>query len=308
MSIRSVVSNAHKTLPGSLNTAARAVLSAWGTATAGLRMEPDFIILGAQRSGTTTLFRVLNAHPDVVRPTVTKGTGYFESHYGRGRNWYRGHFPIRALARARTGGRAKTFESSGYYLFHPLSAQRIAADLPGVKVVAMLRDPVERAYSAHRHELRRGFETEKFEAALALEAQRLAGEEERIASDPAYDSFEHRHHAYVTRGRYAGQIQRYVDALGPDRVFLVDADRFFSDPHGELTELFAWLGLSDWLPPEVARWNAQEREPMSDELRARLRDEFADADAQLEPLMRRPPSWLETGTRTADDPPPEPSP
>ncbi|MGC3994494.1 MAG: sulfotransferase [Propionicimonas sp.] len=254
-------------------------------------MEPDFIILGAQRAGTTTLFRVLNEHPDVVRPTVTKGTGYFESNYGKGRAWYRSHFPIRALARWRTGGRARTFESSGYYLFHPLSASRIAADLPNVRVVAMLRDPVERAYSAHRHELRRGFETEEFEPALALEAERLAGEEDRIRTQPGYDSFDHRHHAYVTRSRYADQVQRYVDALGPERVFIVDADRFFTEPQDELTELFAWLGLNPWLPAEVEQWNAQPREPMDDELRARLREEFAESDEKLRGLMRRPPSW-----------------
>ena len=69
-----------------------------------------------------------------------------------------------------------TFESSPYYLFHPLSAERIARDLPGVKVLVLVRDPVERAYSAHAHELARGYETEQFERALELEEERLRGE------------------------------------------------------------------------------------------------------------------------------------
>ena len=296
MDIRGAVSRMNRGMPPFLNGLARAGLTAFGMLTSGLRMDPDFIILGAQRAGTTTLFRVLNDHPDVVRPTVTKGTGYFESNYRRGWRWYRSHFPIRFLADRRTGGHAMTFESSGYYLFHPLAAQRIAADLPRVKVVAMLRDPVERAYSAHRHELRRGFESEEFERALELEPERLCGEEERLRRDPAYESFAFRHHAYLTRSRYAEQVRRYVDALGADRVFLVDADRFFAEPAEELSELFAWLGLRAWLPDEVDQWNAQEREPMDSELRTRLRAVFSESDRELAKLMRRPPSWMESGT------------
>ncbi len=301
MTVRAAASWARRALPASLNSLARGVIAGWGRATAALRMDPDFLILGAQRAGTTTLFRVLNDHPDIVRPTATKGTGYFETNYHRGPGWYRSHFPIRMLARLRTRGRARTFESSGYYLFHPLAPGRIAADLPDVKVVAMLRDPVERAYSAHRHEFRRGFEAEEFEPALELEPKRLAGEEERLRDEPGYESFDHRHHAYVTRGRYADQVQRYLDVLGPDRVFLVDADRFFAEPHLELGELFAWLGLSEWLPDEVAKWNAQEREPMDEALRNRLRGEFAESDERLRTMMRRPPSWLATA-----EPDPEP--
>lgn len=160
----------------------------------------------------------------------------------------------------------------------------------------MLRDPVERAYSAHRHELRRGFESEEFERALELEPERLSGEEERLRRDPAYESFAFRHHAYLTRSRYAEQVRRYVDALGADRVFLVDADRFFAEPAEELSELFAWLGLRPWLPDEVDQWNAQEREPMDAELRSRLRAGFSESDRELAKLMRRPPSWMESGT------------
>ena len=262
----------------------------WGMLTAGLRMEPSFIVVGASRSGTTTLFRVLSEHPDVVRPTLSKGIWYFDLNHDRGRRWYRGHFPLAWPAMRRTGGRAKTFESSGYYLFHPLAAERIGRELPGVHVVVMVRDPVERAYSAHRHELVRGFETEDFETALALEPARLAGEEDRIRADPTYRSRHHRHHSYLARGRYAPQIQRFIDAVGPEHVHIVDADRLFVDP-GELTTLFAGLGLTPWRPHEVGRHNAQARGPMDPALRTRLEEEFADDDRALAALMGRTPHW-----------------
>ena len=99
-------------------------------------------------------------------------------------------------------------------MFHPLAGERIRRDLPGVKLLVLVRDPVERAYSAHAHELARGYETEPFERALELEDQRLAGEAERIVAQPGYLSHSHQHHAYLARGRYADQLERLDKLLG----------------------------------------------------------------------------------------------
>jgi hypothetical protein len=269
----------------------RRVLEHWGTLTSRWRLQPSFIILGAQRAGTTTLYRVLSEHPALARPTVSKGIGYFDVNYGKGPRWYRGNFPLARMARRRHGPDATTFESSGYYLFHPLAAARIAHDLPDVRVVVMVREPVERAYSAHRHELNRGFETEEFEAAVDLEEQRTSGEAERMIADPSYVSFDHRHHSYLARSRYSEQIDRYIDVLGRDRVYVVDADVFFADPAGEFERLRSWLGLPEWRPTKVEQWNAQPRTPMRPELRERLERYFEPYDARLAEQMGRAPSW-----------------
>src|SRR5206468_1882749 len=118
-------------------------------------------------------------HPAVLAPALQKGIHYFDKHYDRGSWWYRSHFPLRLTAgrrEGRVGVVPLTGESSPYYMFHPLAATRIAADLPGVRLVVLVRDPVERAFSAYTHERARGYETETFERALELEPQRLAGE------------------------------------------------------------------------------------------------------------------------------------
>jgi hypothetical protein len=279
--------------PHGLVVGLRWLLHRWGMLSARWRLRPAFLIVGAQRSGTTTLYRVLSEHPAVARPTISKGIGYFDLRYERGSRWYAGHFPLAVLARRRHGPHAVTFESSGYYLFHPLAAGRIARDLPGVKIVVMVREPVERAYSAHRHELARGFETEEFERAIELEPERLAGEVEKIVADPSYESFDHRHHAYLSRSRYSEQIDRFIDEVGADRVHVVDADVFFADPVGEFERLRAWLGLPEWQPRKVEQWNARPRTPMSPELRARLDRDFESYDARLAEQMGRTPSWRE---------------
>ena len=99
-----------------------------------------------------------------------------------------------------------------------------------MKLVILLRDPVERAYSAHAHEIARGFETEPFERALELEDERLAGEAELIVAEPNYISHTHQHQAYVTRGLLLRQAAADEPAVGRDRVHVVDTGRFFSDP------------------------------------------------------------------------------
>ncbi len=287
MSIRDITQSARRRLPDGVVQGLRGVQTTWGTTTAGLRMLPSFIVVGGQRCGTTTLFQLLSNHPDVVRPTASKGIGYFDLEYGRGLRWYRGHFP---LAVGRSDGKV-TFESSGYYCFHPLAAGRMARDLPGVKAVMLVRDPVERAHSAYKHERARGFEDLDFEEALAAESGRLEGEEEKLVADPTYRSFEHRHHAYVGRGRYASQVARLDAELGRDRVYLIDADRFFADPNTSFVELTDWLGLRRWDPGAVPQANARPGDLLSDGLRARLRDGFEESDAALAERLGRAPSW-----------------
>ena len=263
-----------------------------GKATARFRMTPTFIVAGAQRSGTTTLYRLLEQHPNLVRPTLSKGTGFFDDNYSKGFRWYTAHFPLRPL-RAGAAKRVHTFELSGYYLLHPLSGKRIARDLPETKIVVVVRDPVERAYSAHAHELARGFETEHFERAVQLEAQRTAGERERLIADPKYTSYSHRHHSYLARSRYAEQIQALIDAVGRDRVYIMEADRFFAEPAAEFDRLQAWLGLPIWRPPRIDQWNQRPREPMPEGVRARLLDYFAPFDDDLLPLLGHQPIWRE---------------
>jgi hypothetical protein len=275
-----------------VQTATRSV----GRLTSGLRMTPDFLIIGGQRCGTTSLYRTLREHPSVFPPVAHKGVHYFDTSYAKGMSWYRAHFPLEATARRaekETGVRPLAFESSPYYMFHPLAADRIARDLPGVKVVVLLRDPVERAYSAHAHELARGFETEDFETALALEDSRLAGEAERILADPTYNSHSLQHHGYLQRGRYVEHLERLEAILGRDRMHVVDSHRFFTEPEPVYDDVLRFLGLPHTGYPVFERHNARPRSPMDPALRARLDEHFAPYDERLAGWLGTPASWRE---------------
>jgi hypothetical protein len=279
---------------------ARATARAVGRLTSGARMTPDFLIVGGQRCGTTSMYRTLREHPSVLPPVLHKGVHYFDTSYSRGMAWYRAHFPLEATARRveqRTGTRPLAFESSPYYMFHPLAADRIAADLPGVKVLVLLRDPVERAYSAHAHEFARGFETEDFETALALEETRLAGEAERLVTEPDRISHSHQHHAYLQRGRYVEHLERLEKIFGRDRMHVVDSHHFFTDPEPVYDGVLDFLGLPNTGYPVFERHNARPRSPMAEPLRQHLDEHFAPYDERLAGWLGRPVSWRRDDVR-----------
>lgn len=292
-SLGSTGRSVRQTIPRSLNQIARPAYRRLGAATAPLRLQPAFIVVGAQRCGTTSLFRALAAHPQVARPLFHKGVNYFDLNYHRGERWYRGHFPIGEIARRKAAGYGApmAFEASGYYMYHPFALERLARDLPNAKIVAMLRDPVERAFSAYKHEYARGFEQESFENALELEDTRLAGEIDRMRSDPCYESFSHRHHSYRHRGHYAEQLERVFGLFPCAHVHVIDSEAYFSQPVREYQHLLSFLALHPFELTGFGRYNARPGPDMAPATRHLLTRYYAPHDERLAQLLGRPLHW-----------------
>jgi hypothetical protein len=273
---------------------ARDAYVAWGRLTASRRLVPAFVMVGASRAGTTSLFRALSNHPQLQRPTVAKGVRYFDVNAERPFSWYLAHFPVADLARRRTRsyGEPVAFEASGYYMFHPFAIERLAAALPDVRIVAMLRDPVERAFSAWKHETARGFEWETFQTALDLEDQRLAGEVERMAQEPAYVSFCHRHHSHRGRGEYAQQLERIYACFPPEQVHVIESDVFFAQPEREYARLLNFLGVRPSFPSRFDQHNARPSSSMPADARRELEEHYLPHDERLADVLGRRPEWM----------------
>lgn len=246
---------------------------------------PHFLVIGAQRCGTTALFRYLAAHPQ-VQPATGKELQYFSMHAGRGDRWYRGHFPA-------ADGELRTFEASPYYLFHPAVPARVASALPEARFVVLLRDPVERAYSHYLHSRSLGVEPLAFGAALDAEADRLRaavryGEQTRAAHH-ALRSF-----SYVGRGRYAEQLDRWFSHISPDRILIVRSENLYAHTSAVYGEILAFLELDPFRPGEFAR-PTRRADPgpsqLTPELRERLATEFAPHDARLARMLDWAQAW-----------------
>ena len=262
----------------------------------GARMMPGFMIVGAERCGTTSMFHVLRQHPAVFNGTLPrKEVHYFDYKYHRrSLAWYQCHFPLKARARlaAPSGVRPVAFEATANYMFDPHAPDRIARDLPGVKLLVLVRDPVERAYSAHAHQTGYGDETEPFERALELEDARLAAEAGRLAADPSYaPSSSYDHHSYRTRGHYADQLERLERIFGRERIHVIDSGDFFADPGPGYDQVLEFLGLPRLSQPVFRPTNARPRSPMPETVRAALEEHFRPYDERLTAWLGREPSW-----------------
>jgi hypothetical protein len=252
-------------------------------ATAHMRSLPEFIMIGGQKCGTTSLFQYLQQHPSVSKVYVEE-VHYFDLNYGRGINWYRAHFPMR-------GDGAMSGDDSPYYIFHPLVPKRVARDLPDVRLIALLRNPVDRAYSHYYHELRRGRETLPFEEALEREEERLEGEVSRMQADPGYNSFDHQRYSYLARGRYAEQLERWYDLFPRDRLLVLQSEEMFRDPGPVYEQVLDFLGLPRAEPPEFGVFNVGRYPPMDGTTRRRLEDLFEPHNAVLFKLLGREFDW-----------------
>ncbi len=252
-------------------------------ATAGVRMLPDFVIVGAQRAGTTSLYKYLAEHPDIGRVRLGKGVHYFDTNADRSLAWYRSHFPIDGGRIPLWRGPSHVGEGAPYYMFHPECPRRIDATLPGVKVIAILRDPIERAHSHWVHETARGFEDLPFDQALRIEDERLAGQDALLV-DPAGRSFSHQHHSYAARGQYAPQVERLWQVFGQDRVLIIPSTRLFSDPATTYRQTLSFLGVPEYEATYEVH-NARSYSKISPAEEAYLAERFAESNERLVELL-----------------------
>jgi len=251
--------------------------------TARRRRLPDFIIVGAQKSGTTSLWAYFCEHPDVA-PPITKEMSFFDVNFHRGMDWYRMHFPLQCAARRRNRPtrRILTGESSAYYIFHPLAPARIAQTLPEVKIILLLRNPVSRAFSHYQLKLRRRQETLSFDDAVDAEAERLAGEDEKILNDPRYYSAAHDRYSYLARGVYVDQIRRWQQYFPPSRLLILESGEFFDRTGDVFARALDFLGMRRWEPAQYGnRFPGRYSETMSDATRCRLTEYFAPHNERL---------------------------
>lgn len=261
------------------------------------RVLPDFIIIGTQKGGTSSLYQYLSQHPDVA-PAFKKEVHYFGWEFARRESWYRAHFPLRAYRRARqavTGTRVITGEATPYYLFHPLVPGRVRALVPGVRLIVLLRNPVDRAVSSYLHQVRQGRERLSLRDAVAREPERLEGEVERIVRDETYNSEPHRHFSYVARGVYADQLARWFDVFPREQFLIVRSEDFFRETARVFAQTLDFLGLRAWQPQTFHRFNVARRHPpeagQDDETRASLAEYYAAHNFRLAELLGRDFGW-----------------
>jgi hypothetical protein len=261
-------------LPEPLRRAKAQLRPRYRLLTAGARALPDFIIIGTQKAATTSLMRYLREHPDVV---VERGVGevhFFDNHWDRGERYYRSFFPRTSRMerrRARTQRTTLTGEKTPYYLMHPLVPQRAATIVPDVKLLAILRDPVDRAAAQHRMNVDLGVETLDLLDAVNAEPERIDAAFARIAAgeDPGVGG-PLQSYSYVARGRYAEQLDRWLQHFAREQLLVIRSEDLGTDPESTYAAVLQHLGLAPHQPAFVRHNVARRSYSIPPEARERL--------------------------------------
>jgi hypothetical protein len=242
---------------------------------------PDYLIIGAQKCGTSSLYAYLRQHPQ-IRPARRKEVHYFEGSFTRlSLDWYRSFFPPFIPDPNEPNAVSITGEASPFYLFNPRVPRRVAQVLPDVKLIVILRNPVERAYSHYHHELRGGREHLSFTGAIEAEDERLAGEAEKLMADDEYRSPTFRTKSYKARGIYFDQLVRWR-AYFPAEQMLILTTQQLHDAHDEtLDQTFEFLGVRPHIVEDSRARNSHPYPPMDPSIREELVDFFAPHNQRL---------------------------
>jgi hypothetical protein len=197
---------------------------------------PTFLVIGAQKSGTTSLIHHLAGHPDVL--AVTEEVHFFDRHYSRGIDWYRDRFEGAENARA-------VGESTPDYMYVRDVPRRMAEYVPGARLIAILRDPVARAYSHYWHARTRGWERNSLAEALAAEGPRMA---------EARDERARGRFAYVDRGRYLRQLQHVCEHFPREALHVLLFEDLRDRPTEAVRSVYRFVGVDDSVaPPDIGR-------------------------------------------------------
>jgi hypothetical protein len=251
-----------------------------------LKMMPSFLVIGAQRCGTRSLFEYLIQHPSIRKPIV-KEIHFFDNYYGAyklGIGWYRAHFPVNIYGLIKDDKDEPKFmtgEATPHYMFHPWGPKRVKDAFPDIKLIAILRNPVERAYSHYQQSVQLGHEKLSFNEALGKESLRLKGEKKKMLSDPDYYSHNYNHYSYLSGGIYIQQLKYWRKFFLKEQMLILRSEDLFYDLSTVYETVFDFLQLPKYAIKSQTNHNVGNYSPMSPPLKARLVEFFKPHNKKL---------------------------
>jgi len=243
------------------------------------RMLPEFVIIGAAKCGTTSLYAWLCDHPRVEKARM-KEIHYFSFYHYRGDDWYRHFFPSERERRSFAAQHGRPFitgEASPSYMLDPLAPPRMAKLIPRAKLIVQLRNPVDRAYSQFQMRRREGEEP--------IESFMTAVDTEEHKRDPSVTR------TYLARGRYAEQLERWFEFFPRTQIHILTMDELAADPQGVLDSVHGYLGIAPRRAEHLEPRFGAQYDPLPADARARLNDYFAAHNKRLYELLGEDFGW-----------------
>ena len=259
--------------------------------TSPLRKFPDFIIIGAAKSGTTSLYDYIGQHPEIDflanykgKSSLEKEIYFFDERFQLGRFWYKSHFSF-------IFSKKKIGEATPNYLHHPLAPDRIKKTIPNCKFIIILRNPVDRAYSDYNMKIRLNMEKLSFEDAIKLEEERLSGEREKILNNERYFSHNLTIYSYLNRGIYIDQIKTWTKLFPKKKILILQTEELELNPNKVLKQVFEFLNLHDFEVKNMTRKNTGSYKMMNPKTREWLIEYFKPHNERLYKYLGQNMCW-----------------
>ena len=261
--------------------------------TSPIRVNPNFFIIGAAKCGTTSLYDYIVKHPQIIS-AAQKEILFFDESYHMGILWYKAYFFTylrKYFSKILQKKKLITGEANPNYIFHPLTSKRISSRFNQAKIIIILRNPVDRAYSDYNMKVRMNIEKMSFEDALKAEESRLDGELEKILSDEKYFSYNMTAYSYLNRGIYVDQIKNWMSLFPKEQFLILRTEDLESQPTKVLKETFEFLDLPNFDIQDLDRKNVGKYKKMNEDTRKWLVEYFKPHNERLYKYLGRDFHW-----------------
>ena len=258
-----------------------------------IHVLPDFIIFAEGRCGTTSLYEAIVEHPNVHR-ALQKEIYFFDAEFQRGVGWYKHHFPFVWKKYLSTKIQRKKFltgEATPRYCTHPHAPKRVYELIPKVKLIALLRNPIDKALSTYQLQRARGGEKLSFEDGMKEEESRIEGEMEKMEKDENYYSANFFRYSYLTRGIYVNGLKKWMDIFPRDQFFFQYSESFFKNPSQTLNQIYEFLNLPKFQAKQYPHYNSRKYPSMKPETRKLLIEYFKPYNEKLYKLIGKSFDW-----------------
>ena len=259
--------------------------------TSPLRVLPDFIVIGVGRGGTTSLYNYLDQHNCIQKSSYDE-IGFFDDNYHLGTNWYRSMFPTKYEKQKiiQKFGKFLTYDVTPWYIRRPWVANRIKTLLPSVKIIAVLRNPVDRAYSHYHLTSREKGLTKSFEEIVEDDIQKINNYDNRLKnSEEYYRNFVQNSH--IARGFYSEQLENWLTIFNKKNILIISSEDLAKNTQETMDSIFDFLNLDNQTIPNLQKVNVGKYPKMKEETRKFLKNYFFEYNENLFKKIEKHFNW-----------------
>ena len=244
--------------------------------------EPDFLIIGAGKSGTTSLFEYLTCHPQII-PPLWKEIHFFDQHFERGKEWYLAQFPPIPQSTGFITG-----EASPWYLYGFDTVERVAQFFPNIKLIVLLRNPANRALSQYHMHVRQGTEKRTMREAISSEMDILSKITDPTTVGKEYWSTER---GYLLFGLYIYYLEKWMSCFPKRQLLILNAENLYRNSEDTMNQIYHFLDISDYTLEKYEQHNIGTYDVIDADVYSAIVDFFQPHNQKLEASLDTSLNW-----------------